>query len=370
MTMRCVMLSVVIMLCAVLGSSAVAVAAEWATVSPSQAGLSGERLQKMRAAIEAGEFKQITSVLVARRGQLAFEAYFDSGGAQALRNTRSVTKSVTGMLVGAAIDRGLIASVSQPVIPMLRGARPIEHRDPRKARITVEDLLTMSSLLECDDDNSFSSGNEERMYLVEDWVQFALDLPIRGFPTWDPEPAESPYGRSFRYCTAGVTLLGAALERHLRRPLPEFAREVLFEPLGIAGAEWQRSPLGVTQGGGGLALRSRDLLALAQLHADGGKWRGAQVLSPEWVRQSTTPHSRVDDGAEYGYLWWLRGFALDSGTVQSYGMFGSGGNAVVVFPSLELTVVITTTNFRVQQPHQLTGRLIAQHILPAVVAVP
>ncbi|MET0336219.1 MAG: serine hydrolase, partial [Caulobacter sp.] len=126
----------------------------------------------MDAAIRAGQFQKITSVVVARRGQLVHEAYFDEGGAHARRNTRSVTKTVTAMLVGAAIARGDL-KVDAPVAPFVQGRKPFENPDPRKARITVEDFLTMSSLLECDDNNSFSRGNEERMYLIEDWAGFA-----------------------------------------------------------------------------------------------------------------------------------------------------------------------------------------------------
>lgn len=279
-----------------------------------------------------GAYGDITSVVVSRGGEVVVEDYLE-GDAGTPRNTRSCTKTVAGMLLGIAIERGIVAGVDTRLADLLAEDAPT---------ITLRDLLTMSSCLDCNDWDDDSPGNEELMYPQPDWLAFALGLPLREETT-------------FSYCTAGVVALGIALERALAEPLPAFARRELFDPLGIDRAEWQQTPLGQTSTAGGLLLTSRALLALGELYLrDGGG-----VVPPGWVAESLRPHARIDAETEYGYLWWLKSFAGE----RSFYMTGMGGNRVHVFPDLDLVAVITTTNFRRRDAHALSDRLLVEQIL-------
>jgi len=320
----------------------------------------------MESSIRSGRFKKITSVLVARHGKLVYEGYFDDSDVSTLRNTRSATKTVTGMLIGIAIDRGFLTGVDIPVMSFFPDKTPVENPDSRKERITLEDFLTMSSILECDDNNRFSRGNEERMYLVEDWTKFTLDLPVKGYPAWIQKPSVSPYGRSFSYCTAGIGVLGGILEKVTRMKVEQFANKYLFSHLGIRRTEWQFTPLGLAFTGGGLSLTSRDLLKLGQLYLNKGVWNNKRIISEEWVKVSIKPHVRVDNENEYGYLWWLRTFKSGRKDFPAFHMAGNGGNKVCAFPRQDLVTVITSTNYNSPNMHEQTDELLSKHVLASI----
>ena len=298
------------------------------------------------------------------------EQYFE-GSRSTLRDTRSATKTVTSILIGIAIDKGFLSGVNAPVMSFFPDKQPVKNPDPRKDQITVEDFLTMSSLLECDDNNQYSAGNEERMYLTEDYVKFTLDLPIKGFPSWEKRPEDSPYGRNFCYCTAGTATLGGVIERATGTRVPVFADKYLFGPLGIVDSEWQPTPSGLVMTGGGLRLMSQDLLKLGQLYLNGGSWKNTRVVSKGWVENSTKPHARVQDteyvtGTKYGYLWWLKSLGPAGKRFPSYNMLGNGGNKISVLPGLDMVAVLTSTNYNSRAAHQQTDRLLSECIIAAI----
>ncbi len=338
----------------------------WVTATPESAGVAIKPLQDMEAAIRAGEFKKIGSVLIARRGKLVYENYFD-GNADTVRDTRSATKSITDVLVGIAIRERKLSGVDARVLAILpERARKMQNPDPRKDKITVEDFLTMSSVLECDDWNEFSRGNEERMYVIEDWAQFILDLPVRGHMHVDENEEPPKYGRLFSYCTGGVFVLSEVLHKATGQRTDRYAQDKLFGPLGITDAEWVYSPLGIPQTGGGLRLTGRDLLKVAQLYLNGGNWQGRRIVDEAWVKASTHPHAQIDDETEYGCLWWLKAFKSAGKSYPAFFMSGNGGNKVVAFPGLDLAVVITSTNYNTRGMHEQTEKLLTDYILPAI----
>jgi CubicO group peptidase (beta-lactamase class C family) len=225
----------------------------------------------------------------------------------------------------------------------------------------------MSSVLECNDWEDFSRGNEERMYLIEDWAQFILDLPIAGHMR-DEKEEPPKYGRRFSYCTGGVFTLSEVITKVTGMRTDKYAQQKLFTPLGITPehVQWGYSPLGVPMTGGGLQLTTTGLLKVGQLYLNGGKWSGKQIINEQWVKASTTPKAQIDEKTEYGYLWWLKSFQSGARSYASYFMTGNGGNKIFVFPTLEMVVVITSTNYNTKGMHEQSEKLLTDYVLAGV----
>ncbi|MDH0867121.1 serine hydrolase [Mitsuaria sp. GD03876] len=303
-------------------------------------------LAQDRAALEA--LPGATSVLLRRQGRVEVELYARGATPETLHDTRSVGKSVTGLLVAAAVQDGLLRRET-PVFAELADARPFANDGPVKRGIVVEDLLTMSSALDCDDNAPASPGNEENMYPQQRWLRWAIDLPTRTV-------ARDAQGLGpFAYCTAGVFLLGQLLERRAPGGLEAYAQRRLFAPLGITTWQWSRSPSGETMTGGGLRLRTRDWASLAQLLLRQGTGSDGPVLAPEQVTALLTARRTTPFGAAYGELFWQRDYALRCGSVIAWTMSGNGGNSVLVLPTLDAVAIVTRTHYNQRGMHQQTA---------------
>ena len=312
---------------------------------------------------QQAQYAGITSLLVLHDNKLIYENYFEGADDNTLHNTRSATKTLVAMLTGIAIDQGKLASVNERVFPLFTDKIDMATTDPRKQAITFEDLLTMSSMLECDDSNSFSRGNEERMYIVEDWAAFALTLPVKGFPAWVSKPEDSPYGRAFSYCTAGSALLGIALDRLVGERLDNYAKTHLFAPLGIENVQWQYTPTGEAATPGGTQFSSRDLLKLGRLLLNKGQWGNKTIIDEQWVNAMMTPHAVPREAHAYGYQIWQMPYEFNSKPLHVWSMSGNGGNYVIVSPQLNLVTVITSTNFGQRDGHTKSQALFQNVVL-------
>lgn len=303
----------------------------------------GELLAQDRAALEA--LPGATSVLLQRHGRVVVELYARGADAQTLHDTRSVGKSVTGLLVAAAVQDGLLRR-DTPVFAELADLLPFANDGPLKCGIVVEDFLTMSSALDCDDNQPDSPGNEENMYPQQRWLRWAADLPTRTV-------ARDGQGLApFAYCTAGVFLLGQVLERRAPGGLEAYAQRRLFAPMRIATWQWARSPSGETMTGGGLRLRTRDWAALAQMLLGQGAGPDGQVLAPEQIAALLNVRRSPPGPMAYGELFWRRDYELRCGRASAWLMSGNGGNHVLILPTLDAVVVLTRTHYNQRGMHQ------------------
>lgn len=306
-------------------------------MSPEAAGFDPGRLAQALAAVRA-EVPHVHSVFLAVQGKAFLDAEFYPYDGTEMHNLASVTKSVMTTLIAIAADRGKLR-LDQPMLDFFP-ERTVANLDERKRRITVRHLAGMSSGLACIGEHDEPTLHQ--MNASQDWVQFALDLPMAAEP-----------GTTFSYCSPGMHLLSAILQQATGMTALDFAREALFAPLGIADVAWPADPQGVTHGWGDLRLFPADAAKIGQLWLDGGRAGGRQIVSEAWVRASASSQIRTGPGwgGDYGLGWWI-----EPGDIPGFAASGRGGQQISVFPSLGLVAVTTGGGI---DPGEVLGRLAA-----------
>jgi len=315
--------------------------------------------EQLFEAVEKAENDQgILSLIVYRNSEIIVETYFGNGGSDSLHRTKSVTKSVTSILIGMAIDQGYINNVDETVGDYLY--EYLTPADSILARVSIRELLTMTGGFDWNEltDPEWIYWNS--WILSEDHFLYALRVPIIHEP-----------GTHFTYCTPGCQILSGIFTKATGQTLKAFAEEKLFTPLGIEGDRpWGEDHQGYNYGGVTLQLKARDMLKIGQLFLNNGVFHGQQVVPESWVSSSTSPqfenHNSMYFSDHYGFLWWIG----DQHGRNYYFANGYGGQFICVFPDLNLLVIAQSElNNDYHEPGEQwmnTLSLIMNDILPAV----
>lgn len=319
----------------------------WQTAAPDEVGLDRTAVEAMVNAVIQGDAGLIHSLAVVRSGRLVLDEYFHGYGPDVLHRLASTTKSVSSLLVGAAIDRHLISSVDEPLLPLLGQEKPA---DARWSDETLQDLLTMTMGLD---------WSEQEMDGVHgtgpDFFQKVISRKVSSAP-----------GTKWAYASANVDLLAGVLFRATGKHADAFAEEVLFAPLGIGTYDWEYGKQdGYSLMDGSLQLRPRDLAKIGAMVAAGGGWGGKQVISKEWIDESTRAHIATGQPpilGGYGYLWWTGELPVGDETHRMILANGWGSQFIVIFPDLDLVVVTTGGNDN-NGRHWDIGRVLASTLL-------
>lgn len=297
----------------------------WRHSSPEEQGLDSAVLAAMVSDIHRRGVG-IHSITVIRHGNVVLDtAFYPYSAMPAPHDAASLTKSITAVITGIAVQQGRVALDGK----MLSYFKPPEapaDPDPLKQKITVEDLLSMQSGLDC----GFAPGEKEleEMKRQPNWLRYALALPMK----YEPRT-------HYAYCSPGYHILGGIVANAYGTTLRDFGQKNLFDPLGIPPVLWTPDDQGRTHGWGDSHLMPLDFAKIAYLYLHDGIWEGKQIVPAEWVRKSITKQSDPGRGAGggYGFGWWL---AKTEG-MDEFGGNGRGGQRIAIWPEKDMIVIVT-----------------------------
>lgn len=334
----------------------------WSVATPEEVGMSREKLSEMvraivnRSADSANAFRP-HSILIARNGKLVLEEYFYGANIDQAHDTRSASKTLVSIVLGAAMQAGMKVSPETPVFETM-GARP-DTLDARQRALKLRHLLQMSSGLDCDDSASVPHPASEEVYLNGDnphWLAIALGSKMIREP-----------GAKSVYCSINPYLASVVIARATGRPFVELAWDLVGKPLQAEHWHVGLSPEGEAYMGGGAYFRARDFMKFAQLYANGGMWNGKRIVSEKWVHESGEPTVDLQGTHNYGYLWWSTNYTFRGRSIQAHHASGNGGQYSVYIPDLNLVIGVFGGNYADRGGFYALRELIPNWILPAVV---
>lgn len=360
----------------------------WKTASLTDVGMETEPLVDLMDQLLNRSDHLTHGILVIKDGKLVFEEYFTGSdlvvnedtltqlvlpdGKYATNNMEfdrdtlhfqaSVTKSFTSLLLGIALDKQLIPSINEKMFSFFPEYAALNKG--RKADITIEHILSMSSGIPWNESFPYNDSRNSiyQLLAADDPLEYILGIDLFASP-----------GQEFSYNSGTTVLLGEIIRRSAKTSVVNFAVEHLFAPLGITEFRIINLPNAeeVFFGSSGLYLRPRDMAKIGQLVLQGGLWENKRIISSEWIRESVTQamgfpssHALQHFAEGYGYQWWLGTY--DTKNAQAYMAAGFGGQFIVVFPEIEMVVVLTGGDWYGRSPILAYDFAINNYILAAV----
>jgi CubicO group peptidase (beta-lactamase class C family) len=337
----------------------------WQPIAPADAGFAPDIGARLDDLVSSGRAWKQHGVVIVRGGRLVLERYFDGEdqtwgrplgrvafGPDTLHDLRSVTKSVVGFVYGIALAAGKVPAPEAPLMASFPEYADLAA-DPQRQRLTIGHVLTMTLGLEWNENIPYENpANSERaMEVAPDRYRYILERPVVAAP-----------GERWTYGGGATALLGKLIAKGTGQSLEDYARAVLFDPLGIGRTEWSKGRDGVASAASGLRMTPRDLARVGQLILNGGRWEGRSVVPPAWLETSLRVHATVDEFRRYGYHWYS-GVAPSDAKVRWIGAFGYGGQRLFVLPDLDIAVAITAGNYTDPQQGIPSLRIVRELVL-------
>jgi len=306
--------------------------------SPESVGMNPDTIAKIVQLIHDTPPHDFRGLVVIKDQKLVVEEYFHTYWRATIHDIRSAGKSITAMLLGIAIDKGLIQDVHRPVYDFFPDIKLTRQPTPAHRSITIQDLLKMSSGLDADADDGNSPGNAGNWVARTDWVNYALSLPM-AFTT----------GEKWVYNDACAMLTGAIIEEVSGQKLADFAEENLFKPLGIEEYYWYTGNAGRTGAMGNLYVSTLDFAKLGLLVLNKGEWQGQQLISADWIHEMTQVHITLPASNpyadRYGYFWYIGEREVSGRNFPYTFASGNGGNVLFLVPEENLVMSLTSSAY-------------------------